>query len=182
MVGRTAIQIPPVFASYTDFLTFRWTAWGTVTKFRTPTCHYPTRTSLPFSLSWDLTCFRKTSKFEKKPLYSLGQVVGHIWQENLGVLCTSASDAFTKHVLLRGIQSNACRSIICRKKLSTFWYLSNISFHFYISVLFLHKLYKKNKSSTSPEQILFLVTYDTLQLSLVTRCLAVLLCKCREHC
>lgn len=52
--------------------------------------------------------------------------------------------------------------------------------HFCIVVTSLHKLYKKNKSSTAPEQILFLVTYDPLQLSLVTCRLAVLLCKCRE--
>lgn len=56
MVGRTAIQIPPVLASYTDFLTFRWTAWLTI-SYQILDIH------VPLSNSCILTVFLKVGPY-----------------------------------------------------------------------------------------------------------------------
>lgn len=80
MVGRTAIQIPPVLASYTDSLTFRLTAWLTI-SYQMLDIHMPLSNSCIFTVFPKVGSYllqKDRDIFEKKPLYSLCQDVGHI--------------------------------------------------------------------------------------------------------
>ena len=151
-----------------------------VTECWTPTCRCATPAPSPFSLSWALVCFRRTGEIGKKAsVFALLACQPYLTRESCSstfCLCPKCihKTCFTPWdpKICKAWFPDACRSMGYTESLV----------YFCSVVIFLHKLYKKNKSSTAPEQILFLVTYDTLQLSLVTCCLAVLLCKCRERC
>lgn len=81
MVGRTAIQIPPVLANCTDFLTFfRWTVWVT-NSYQMLDIHMPLLNSCILTLFLKLGPYllqKDRGTFGKKPLYSLCQVVSYI--------------------------------------------------------------------------------------------------------
>lgn len=80
MVGKIAVQIPPVLANYTDFLTFRWTAWVT-NSYQMLDIHRPLPNSCILTLFLKLGPYllqKDRGKFEKKALCSLCQVIGHI--------------------------------------------------------------------------------------------------------
>lgn len=80
MVGRTAVQIPPVLASCTDLLTFRWTA-SVTSSYQMLDIHVPLPNSCILTHFLKLGPYllqKDRGKFEKEHLSSLCQVVSHI--------------------------------------------------------------------------------------------------------